>query len=1057
MKKFGLLSSSAMGSAALFGLSLAFAAPAYAQDEPAPAADQEEADQGGQNVEVTGTRIRRPNIESNVPIVSVTADEIADGDPSVGDALNDLPSLRSTFSQANSVRFIGTTGLNILDLRGLGVTRTLVLVNGRRHITSLPGDYQVDINTIPSDLIERIDVITGGSSAVYGSDAIAGVVNFVLRRDYDGIRLRGQGGISQQGDRGIQFVSLTAGRNFADDRANIAINLEYVTAEALYFGDRPELTGAYDGRCQFNANDFVAGEPAAGDGVPDASFFCAVRNNAISNGGTLTSVAPFSAANGGCTNNTLAPGGINAVIGAQRCINAGTIYGQPRTFRFSDGGNLLEDVPCYDFRPFASGNVISCPTSQVPGATLRNTGQITPGLDRYTANVLFHFDVSEGFRPFFEGKYVHIFSRQQGQPSFFQPLSGTIGLPNQKCDNAYITDATLATLQTMGYCSNGRTPGQSIPLGRFNTDFGGRSELVTRDTYRFVAGVQGDFNEDWNYEVSVNYGRVDIRQDELNDLVITDEAGNLAGFSLAYDPVLVNGVPTCRDPFTNTLVPASANCVPVNLFGNGRPTAAALNYINTSSWVEQEAEQLNVVAYVNGDLSQLFELPGGPIRFVVGGEYRRETAFLTADPLSAAGGTFFNAFADFDPPALEVLEAFGEVEIPLLRDLPFAQELTFTAAGRYSDYNDAAGTAGSTFSYNLNGTWAPVRDIRFRANYSKSVRVPSLSDLFTNPSQNFAFVADPCDVANVGAPGTSRYTNCLAAGAPNTAGVINFVNALARSQSTGFFTAGNPNLEEETGKSLTIGTVITPRWIPGLSLTVDYYRIRVDNLIAVLGAQAILNQCYDLPDLNNIYCALLNPRNPDFTFANPALISAGVNFAQFKADGVDIELSYRRTFENGHRLNLRAIATYVIRRDNFTSPTNPNFQDRILSEVGDPQWSANFNISYGIGPWDLRWSMNYIGKQTTAAYEAYFPIAGNPNAPTNADAVSQRWYPDVLYHAVRLSYRVNERFQFYGGIDNVFDTSPIEFRNTFGSSGTAAGTAWDYIGRYFYAGAIVDF
>src|ERR1700741_3346803 len=192
MKKFGLLSSSAMGSAALFGLSLAVAAPAYAQDTPTPpasAADQDQdqaGDQGGQNVEVTGTRIRRPNIESNVPIVSVTADEIADGDPSVGDALNDLPSLRSTFSQANSVRFIGTTGLNILDLRGLGTARTLVLVNGRRHITSLPGDFVVDINTIPSDLIERIDVITGGSSAVYGSDAVAGVVNFVLRRDYDG-------------------------------------------------------------------------------------------------------------------------------------------------------------------------------------------------------------------------------------------------------------------------------------------------------------------------------------------------------------------------------------------------------------------------------------------------------------------------------------------------------------------------------------------------------------------------------------------------------------------------------------------------------------------------------------------------------------------------------------------------------------------------------------------------------------------------------------------------------------------------------------------------------
>jgi outer membrane receptor protein involved in Fe transport len=1049
MKKFGLLSSSAMGSAALFGLSLAFAAPAYAQDDqtPPPAStDQDQADQGGQNVEVTGTRIRRPNIESNVPIVSVTADEIADGDPSVGDALNDLPSLRSTFSQANSVRFIGTTGLNILDLRGLGITRTLVLVNGRRHITALPGDYQVDINTIPSDLIERIDVITGGSSAVYGSDAIAGVVNFVLRQDYDGIRLRGQGGVSQQGDRAIEFVSLTAGRNFADDRANIAINLEYVNAEALYFGDRPNLTGAYDGRCQFNATEFSTGEPQSGDGVPDQTFLCGVRNNAISNGSTITAVAPFSAANGACTNASLAPGGINAAIGLARCINAGTAQGQPRTFRFDDGGNLLEDVPCADFRPFASGNVISCPNSAVPGATLRNTGQIIPGLDRYTANVLFHFDVSEGFRPFFEGKYVHIFSRQQGQPSFFSPLSGTIGLPNFHCDNAFLTDANFAQLQALGYCSNGRTATQTLPFGRFNTDFGGRAELVTRDTYRFVAGVRGDFNEDWNYEISFNYGHVDIHQDELNDLVITDVNGDLAGFSLAYDAVLVNGVPTCRDPFSLATV---TNCTPINLFGNGRPSAAALDFVNTTSFVDQKASEYNVVAYVNGDLSQLFELPGGPIRFVLGGEYRRETAFLTADPLSAAGGTFFNAFADFDPPALEVKEAFGEIEVPLLRDLPFAQELTLTAAGRYSDYNHAAGTAGSTFSYNINGTWAPVRDIRFRANYSKSVRVPSLSDLFTVASQNFAFIADPCDVVNIGNGTANRPTNCAADGIP-----AGFVNAVARSQSTGFFSAGNPDLTEETGKSLTIGTVITPRWIPGLSLTIDYYRIRVDNLIAVLSAQTILNQCYDLPRPNQ-YCSLLNPRNPDFTFDNPALTSAGVNFAQFKADGVDMELSYRRTFENGHRLNFRAIATYVIRRDNFTSPTDPTFRDRVLGEVGDPQWSANVNISYGIGPWDLRYSLNYIGPQTIGAYESYFGIDGRP--AQNADLTAEVWYPDMLYHAVRLSYRVNERFQFYGGVDNLFDADPRILRNTFGSTGTAAGTAWDYVGRYFYAGAIVDF
>ncbi|MEA3030387.1 MAG: hypothetical protein QOG13_1712 [Sphingomonadales bacterium] len=1068
MKKFGLLSTTTISSAALFGLSLAFASPAQAQNTPDECTPEEaaagscqptQAAQSSDNaILVTGSRIRRPNIESNVPIVSVTADDLQGGDPNVGDALNDLPSLRSTFSQSNSVRFIGTTGLNVLDLRGLGTARTLVLVNGRRHITASPGDFLVDINTIPNDLIERVDVITGGSSAVYGSDAVAGVVNFVLRRDFDGLRIRGQGSVSQQGDRGIQFVSLTAGRNFWDDRANIAINLEYVNAEGLYFNQRPELTGSYDGRCQFNASEFttapgqIPAEPQSGDGVPDQTFLCNVRNSGISNGGTVPALATAAQ----CQSAAFGPGGASAAIGTARCLNPGTILGQPRLFRFNERGVLTQDVPCADFRPFGSGNIVSCPNSTVPGATLRNTGMIAPGLDRYTANILMHFDVSDGFRPFLEAKYVHIFSRQESQPSFFGPVSGTFGLPtsfNNRCDNAFLDAADITTLRSIGECETAGgafNPADTFPMQRFNFDFGGRSELVTRDTYRVVAGIQGDFNDDWNYEIAFNYGRVDIHQDELNDLILTDVNGNFDGFFLAYDSVLVGGVPTCRvnaDANPNNNRP---DCVPVDLFGVGRPSQAAIDFMNTTSFVDQRAREYNAVAYVNGDLSQLFELPGGPIRFVIGAEWRRETAFLEADPLSAAGGTFFNAFSTFDPPALEVKEAFGEIELPLLRDLPFAQELTLTGAARYSDYNSAAGTVGNTFSYNINGTWAPVRDIRFRANYSKAVRVPTLSDLYTNPTQNFAFVADPCDVANINNGTTNRPGNCAADGIP-----VGFVNTVARTQSTGFFSQGNPFLSEETGKSLTIGTVITPRWIPGLSLTIDYYRIRVDNLIAVLGAQTILNQCYDLPSLNNQFCTLLFPRNPDFTFANPALISGGVNFAQFKADGIDFELSYRRTFDNGHRLNFRGIATYVLKRTNFVSPTDPAFGDRILGELGDPQWAANVNITYGIGPWDLRWSMNYIGKQTIGAYENYFGFQGRP--PQNADLTAEVWYPDVLYHAARLSYRVNERFQFYMGVDNLFDTSPRILRNTFGSTGTAGGASWDYIGRYFYSGATVDF
>lgn len=1031
MKISRFLTATALASAAL-----TFPHVASAQD-----AGDETATETSEDVVVTGSRIRQPNLETIAPVTSMTAEELtASGSVNIGEKLNELPALRSTFSQANSTRFIGTTGLNLLDLRGLGTERTLVLVNGRRHITSSPGSFLVDTNTIPTDLVERVDVITGGSSAVYGSDAIAGVVNFVLKEDFEGIKVNAQNGISDRGDRNIYFGSVTAGMNFAEGRGNIAGNFEYTHADALYFNQRNYLTGAYSGRCQMQLNDFTTGEPQSGDGVPDQIYFCGVRNNNISTGGTLLAANPVVGGTAvACTNSTLAPGGVNAALGAARCINAGTAYGQVRTFRFSPTGSLLEDVPAYDFRPFGSGNVISNPNSLVPGTTLRETGQLAPGLDRYNANLLFKYSFSPALEVFAEGKYVHLKSLQEGQPSFYQSIANTIGIPNLRCDNAFLTPANLTTIQSLGYCSGGATSAQTLPLGRFNVDFGGRSEIVKRDTWRVVGGIRGDFNDDWRYEVSATYGEVKIRQDEHNDLVIADEDGNLDGFSLAYDAVRnAAGQIVCR---VNQVTVTRPDCVPINMFGFGAPSQAALNFVNTTSWVESKATQLDVLAYVSGDSSQLFELPGGPVAFVVGGEYRRETAYQIADPLSASGGTFFNAFSEFDPPAFEVKEVFGELSLPLLRDLPFAKELTISGAARYSDYNTSA---GSTFAWNAGGTWRPIEDIRFRANYSRSVRVPTLDDLYSSPSQNFAFLGDPCDVLNIGNGTTNRPLNCAAQGIP-----VGFVNAPARAASTGFLSAGNPFLSEEKSSSWTIGAVFTPTFLPGFSLTVDYYNIQLENRIEVLGAQTILNQCYDLPQPNE-YCLLLTPRNADFTFDDPALTSAGINFAKGTARGIDFQMNYSKRFDDFWSFRFNGVLTYVIERDNYISPTNPNFVDRQLSELGDPQWAANANFVLGMGDSTLRWSLNYIGKQTVGAYENYYSVQGRP--PQNADNAFPIWYPDVLYHNVKFDMKANEQFTFYFGIDNVFDTKP-----PLGDFGTTAGSAFDAIGRYYYFGIKAGF
>ena len=1052
------------GRAALFssaGLAaLAFASPVLAQDTDTDPSDDvleeqaEDAAPAGDMILVTGSRISRPNLDSPVPVTSVNVGELTNqGELSLGDALNDLPSLRTTYSQGNSTRFIGTAGLNLLDLRGLGVSRTLVLVNGKRHVTTSPGDYLVDTNTIPVDLLERVDIVTGGNSAVYGSDAVAGVVNFVLKRDFEGLSLRGQAGISERGDRAGRFIAGVYGKNFGDGRGNISVAAEYAKTDPLYFNQRDELTGAYSGRCQYNLVEPTAGEPFGTDGITDNGELCGVRNNSISDGGTLGVFADRSA------------------------------------LRFDRNGNIFRDVPDDPLGSY-TGNVIGG-----TGSTLRNTGMLAAGLERYNINLLAHYDVSDAFRPFVEAKYVHIEALQEGQPSFFQGSLKNLAntqeqfdaIQNLRCDNPFLNPQAFGQLTAVGFC--GATPdGRTFNISRFNVDFGGRGELQTRETYRIVGGVEGTFNGDWNYELSLNYGRFESNLNSLNNLVLFDTQGNLDGFLLAIDArrnaagQIVCGVNADADPTNDR-----PDCVPINVFGNGAPSREALDFVNTTTTREERAEQFVALASVAGDLSQLFELPGGPVGFAIGAEYREETAYSAYDELVQSGGTFLNAIQPFAPPKFTVKEAFGELNIPVLANMPFADELTFSAAGRVSDYNTNVGT---TFSYNLNGYYAPIPDIRFRASYATSVRAPTQSDLFSTPSENFAQLADPCDSQNI-TNNPNRAANCAAAGVPTTVnqavfeacngtafnGAVGtpFQNCLARSASTGYLSGGNPELTEEKGKSLTLGVIFQPRFVPGLTFTVDYYDIEIENQIAVLGAQTILNNCYDNPNgVNNVFCATGQRDPATGLFIEPAVLSSGINFASRETRGIDFDLQYAHTFDNNHRLTLRAIATHLLDLNFYEDPTDGEVPNRVKSELGDPAWAASFNANYDFGPVDLTWSVRFLDKMTKSAYENAFPYTGRcPTSgvtgfteractpgelttldPANVDQFDDPYFPNRFYHNVRVNFTVDEEraFNMYVGVDNLFDTKP-----PFGQLGVGAGDPYDTFGRYFYAGARIDF
>ncbi len=1065
MKKTSLLVRGSALTLALFS-----AMPAMAQSDAAPADEAADAADEG-TIVVTGSRIRQPNLESANPIAVVTGAEIFEtGGISVGDLLNELPQLRSTFSQQNSTRFLGTRGLNLLDLRGLGTQRTLVLVNGRRHVGSdvLSNGVSVDTNTIPSDLVERIDIVTGGASAVYGSDAIAGVVNFILKDDYDGIQLRGQSGISRYGDAGNQFLSLTAGKNFADGRGNIAVNLEYAHSSDFYASGRPNVR-QQDAFLVVDADP--AGSPNGAAGGFDRYFFRDIRSATISLGGMVQAFP----------NPTAAPCG----------RGDGTAFAC--TFQFQRDGSLVaqtgDRVGIGPSGGYIGGNGMSGREGQLIA--------LSPDLKRYSANLIGHFEVSPAFVPFIEAKYVRSEAvGSQSGPFFSQgtTLGDPGGRERVRLDNPYLSAQarTLLTSQFLATTVNAntgaafaptlnpdgtvlRTAAQNLALqqaavtaGTFRfgvrrnwVDFGNRDEQITRETYRAVIGARGDFNDDWNYEIFANYGEhkeknlikgnVNIQRYLLGLDTTRDAGGNIVCRS-TLNPAgtisYVTGTPLSAgdDP---RLAADIAACVPINPFGEGSVTDAARNYVLVDSMATGKITQFNVGGFVAGDTSEFFNLPGGPVSFSVGAEYRRETLAYDLDDLTQEGYAFYNAIPAFDSPAFEVKEVYGEIQLPLLRDMTLAHELTLRANGRISDYK---GGAGTTYTYGGEVMWKPIEDIGFRGTYARAVRAPNLADLYSAQGQNFApGFGDPCSAVNLATGSANRVANCNAAGAP--AGYDYRYSA-----SLEILSGGNTDLKSETSDSYTVGVILQPRFIPGLSLSADYYTITVNDVITAPSAQQIANACYDLPDLTNQFCSLFQRAGAaggpageiPFQILEGSLIQTSQNYAKLKARGIDAQLDYRYV-DGDWTFTFGGQYTHVLQRDEFLDPSNPAFKNRILGELGDPKNQVNLNVSAKFKNVTLGYQFRWIDKMYLNTYEDFNPLNGLP--PQNLDYASIQKYPSVAYVDLRAAVDVSEGFNFYAGVDNLFNRKP-----PFGATGVGAGTGiYDNRGQYFYAGVVAKF
>lgn len=1027
-----LLGRTALGSATLLA---AFIVSGVAHSQTTgggtPAAPAATSETSEQEIVVTGSRIARPTLSSPIPVTTVSqADLMRTGVTNVGDALQRLPSLSASLTQAGSLGggvAIGQTGLNVLNLRNLGASRTLVLVDGQRHISSVEGEFLVDTNTIPSALIDRVDVVTGGSSAVYGSDAMAGVVNFVLKKHYDGAEINAQSGIASRGDRASQRVTATFGKNFAEGRGNIAVDLEYERGAPLYLTEREGQTGAFSGRHQFQ----LVNSPSSG--LIEREYLTGIHSFGFSDGGS------FIAYEGPSTRNC------SSVPAA--CLPNGF----PRVFLFQPDGSLRESAYGTDFRPAGSGN-----NQGGDGSVLNNTGVLVPGIKRYAANVLGHFDVSEGFRPYFQAKYVRTDSFQTSGPSFSQGgpqgpgmeydgLGSFINVPIS-LDNAFLTPQSRALITSL-------LPAGStfFNMNRNNVDLGSRGEKNRRQVFRIVAGVEGTFNDDWHYDVAFNYGHLKTRYLFTNNRVEQN-------FYQAIDAVRNGaGQIVCR---VNAISVTDPNCRPLDILGEGgaqqslADRQAALDYVNTTSKRRGRATEIDINANISGSTSKFLNLPGGPIQFAIGAEYRRETAFYAYDAQVEAGETFLNAIQPFNPPSFVVKEAYGEIRVPLIKDRPFFKDLSLTGAARVADYKGATGTV---WAYNGAAVWAPVSDISFRVNYSHSVRAPTLGDLYSPASQDFSLVDDPCDPNFVNKGTANRPGNCAAAGVPGS-----YQAPQTRAGSLQILSGGNPNLREETSRSWTFGTIIQPRFIPGLSITVDYFDVKIKNVISSVDAQTILNSCYDAPDLNNAFCQLITPRNADGTFQLPALLQSSLNFAAERATGIDLDIAYNRRLSENDRLALRFIGTWNRSRDYFQNIDDPKSPDRINGELGNPIYQFNASADWTHKAFTFGYTLRYIGRQSVGDWEQQHSVDGLPDTPFDPNFANHVYYPRAFYHDVRLTLDVNQKMRLFVGVDNLTDKlPPFGLLGTGGpvlnTESTSTDALYDNVGRYFYAGIRVRF
>jgi outer membrane receptor protein involved in Fe transport len=1041
--------------------------------------------QTSNDIIITGTRIPQPNLTSAAPVTVVTNQDVKlSGSTRIEDVLNQLPSVQA--NQGSGVSN-GATGTATVDLRDLGPKRTLVLINGRRLV---PGDpntasQAADLNFIPSALIKRVDVLTGGASSVYGADAVAGVVNFIMDTGFTGIRFDGQYSFYQHNNNCPSIPTSAA------NGGTICGILDARQAQGLKGYAFPQGSvadgGSFDGTVSIGAAfDDNRGHAMAYFGYRKVNPIlqqrrdyaaCGIQDTKTTRSGT------------GINHNIVCGGSATSAEGNALIFPAGT--SSSTFFTFGPNRTLVPGRSLYNFNP---------------------TNYFQRPDERYTAGAFADYEISKAVHPYMEFMFMNDHTLAQIAPSGDFGNTYTIN-----CDNPFMSAQARGVIcdpnnQISGFLGSfplasgaSYNPNQGAPgltffdargntynsayfnLLRRNVEGGPRISDLTHNEWRGVLGTRGDLDKAWSYDAYFQYGHTDYQQVYRNEfsarrLVNALNVVNVDAQGRTINPLTGQlyaiGTPGTTVECRSVLDNSDPTCVPYDIFGT--PSAAAVNYLNVFGVITGTTSEQVADANITGALGEYgIQTPwsdeGVGVNF--GTEYRKEALSLNPDQ-SFQQGDLTGQGAPTLPVngAFRVVEAFGEIQVPIIRH-SFIEEFSVSAGYRKSWYTTLPG-AGlvdlngntvqsrkfSTDTYKISAELAPIRDIRFRGAYNRAVRAPNIQELFAPQFVALDGSTDPC----AGSPITATDFGCRAQGL-----AVGQTTPLNPASQYNGFVGGNPNLNPEKATTKTIGVVLQPRFIPRLAITADWYDIKIKNAIQGFGADAILNNCVNNSTATSIApsCALIhrNPAGSLWLTSTGYVVDFPQNVGSVETRGIDGNLSYSYRFGHLGTLSVGFNGTWV---DKFLTNDGLNPTYNCAGFYGAtcgnplPKWRhklrLGFQLPVGIG---ISGQWRYVGKVTHEGFSTdqvlHNPgVLPGPNTPTpllNGHVKAQSYFD------LASTFTVGDHYNFRLGVNNIFDKNPPLFSSSFGScaavfcNGNTYPGVYDNLGRYFFAGATLNF